>query len=126
LQPLEYIQSLVGHEGHGSLLSLLKERNLATALEADTEAYRDFAMFEVSVDLTPEGLNETNEIVCMVFRYIDLLRTSGPQEWYWKERKAIRDLRFQFKGKMEPKSFMAIHSHKLLVNTKYNDAKCIN
>lgn len=58
----EYIEHLVGHEGPGSLLSLLKRRGWATELSAGVgEGGYDRStvgfLFDVTVTLTEEGLH---------------------------------------------------------------------
>jgi hypothetical protein len=59
----------LGDEGRGSLLSLLKEKNLAHALT--TSLYnpaRSFGMLELKVELTEEGLEKTDDILEFVFQ----------------------------------------------------------
>ncbi len=57
----EYLSCLVGHEGRGSLLSLLKARGWATALSAGVpeggyERNTALYLFDVTVTLTEAGL----------------------------------------------------------------------
>lgn len=67
-QSSEYLSVLIGHEGEGSLLSLLKNKNWATSLTAGPNIpYRGFATFQVSMGLTKEGFNNTEQIICHVF-----------------------------------------------------------
>lgn len=67
----EYIEHLVGHEGRGSLLSLLKRRGWATELSAGVgEGGYDRStvgfLFDISVTLTDEGLRAApGACVCM-------------------------------------------------------------
>jgi insulysin len=68
LQSSEYLSVLIGHEGMGSLLSLLKNKNWATSLTAGPQVpYRGFATFQVSIGLTKDGYNNTDKILCHVF-----------------------------------------------------------
>jgi insulysin len=60
---------LIGHEGQGSLLSLLKEKNWVNHLEAGSHVpARGFGTFKVAVDLTEEGLKNTDNIVEFLFQ----------------------------------------------------------
>jgi len=43
--------------------------------------------------ITPEGLGNVNDIACHFFRYINLLKNTGPQEWYWKEMQQMKEIR---------------------------------
>ena len=54
-RPLHLIGAVLGHEGEGSLLSLLKAENLASGLSAGHgESTVDYASFAVRIELTPE------------------------------------------------------------------------
>jgi insulysin len=60
---------LIGHEGQGSLLSLLKEKNWVNHLEAGSNVPgRGFGFFKVAVDLTPEGFQNLDNIVGFLFQ----------------------------------------------------------
>ncbi len=62
---------LIGHEGMGSLFSLLKNKNWATSLVAGSkEPYRGLAKYQVSIGLTEDGYKNTDEILCHVFEVI--------------------------------------------------------
>jgi nardilysin len=57
----DYLSCLVGHEGKGSLLSLLKTKGWASALTAGVsdggyERNTAFYLFDVSITLTEQGL----------------------------------------------------------------------
>ena len=55
-KPLSYLSHLLGHEGDGSVLALLKSLGWATSLSAGAMHFsKDFEMFLVTVDLTKEG-----------------------------------------------------------------------
>ncbi|KAJ7533128.1 hypothetical protein O6H91_13G034400 [Diphasiastrum complanatum] len=73
-KPQDYISHLIGHEGAGSLLSLLKAKGWASGLSAgigdggferNTAAY----MFNVSIDLTVLGLSKVRRLRCMLFGF---------------------------------------------------------
>jgi hypothetical protein len=68
LQPAGYAATLIGHKGKGSLLSLLKEKQLATALETDSWDIRGYKELRVQIELTTEGLNRTEDVICHVFQ----------------------------------------------------------
>lgn len=59
----------MGHEGQGSLLSALKERGWCNTLVAGARSpARGFAFFNVTVDLTIEGLDHVDEIITLLFQ----------------------------------------------------------
>ena len=73
-KPAEYVEHLLGHEGKGSALALLKARGLATSLYAgaeDDEETSALALFSVTVELTEAGLADVDGVVCVVLGALD-------------------------------------------------------
>lgn len=71
LQPGNYISHLIGHEGPGSILTALKARGWCNNLVAGNRpAPRGLGFFGISVDLTEEGINHTDEIIELIFQVI--------------------------------------------------------
>jgi secreted Zn-dependent insulinase-like peptidase len=102
-KPTQYISHLLGHEGPGSLLSLLKQKGWSDGLSAGLGvSLPKSATVNVSVKLTPAGLEHVNEIVAYVFRYIDMIRTSGVSKWTFDEQQQLGELHFLYAEKMEP------------------------
>ncbi|XP_077296679.1 insulin-degrading enzyme-like [Arctopsyche grandis] len=96
-EPLNYIGQLIGHEGPGSLLSLLKVKGWCNSLYSYCYlGGRGFAFFNISVDLSENGINHTDEIVELVFQYINLLNKEGIQKWFFDEIANIRLTLFKF------------------------------
>ncbi|KAL5111762.1 Insulin-degrading enzyme [Taenia crassiceps] len=101
--PCRYLMHLLGHESAGSLLSALKRRSLATNLM--TETYRPgsgFACVILYASLTENGLVNVDEVITLVFQYLNMLRHEGFQRWIFEEQRDIQALRFRFKGKEDP------------------------
>ncbi|RKP06928.1 Metalloenzyme, LuxS/M16 peptidase-like protein [Thamnocephalis sphaerospora] len=106
VQPSNYLSHLIGHESAGSILSVLKQRGLANYLSAGSSGgARGFDFFKVSIDLTEDGLERYEEVVATVFRYVELLRRSGPQQWIFDEVRNLNDMGFRFKEKSPPSSY---------------------
>ncbi|KAF5280052.1 hypothetical protein FQA39_LY18167 [Lamprigera yunnana] len=112
--PGNYISHLVGHEGPGSLLSILKSRGWSNHLVAGGRpAPRGMGFFAISVDLTEEGMFHVNNIVKLIFQYLNMLKSHGPLEWIQEEQKQISSMIFRFKDKESPRSYIAAHVHYL-------------
>lgn len=106
-KPCSYISHLLGHESKGSLLSLLKDRSWVDGLSAgQSVSVQDFGMFDVSVELTKDGVDHVDEIVEMVFGYIRLVRERGVQAWIHDESAALADMSFRFAERQEPFSYV--------------------
>ncbi|XP_067656756.1 insulin-degrading enzyme-like [Haliotis asinina] len=106
-KPASYLSHLLGHEGPGSLLSQLKLKGWSNSLTAGRKnGARGFAFFYVKVDLTEDGLEHTEDLVTLVYQYIHLLQKEGVHQWIHDECKKLKTLRFQFKDKETPNSYV--------------------
>ncbi|CAI2355411.1 unnamed protein product [Caenorhabditis sp. 36 PRJEB53466] len=102
-QPGHYITHLLGHEGSGSLLSELKRLGWVSSLQAGNHTQAaGFGVFDVSMDLSTEGLDHVEDIVQLVFNYIGLLQSTGPQKWVFEELAELSSVKFLFKDKETP------------------------
>ncbi|CAH8577379.1 unnamed protein product [Heterobilharzia americana] len=81
--PMEVLSSLIGHEGRGSILALLKEENLAVSLGAGVSCTSDFdnsslcAIFMVNIQLTDFGRDHVFRVCGILFDYIKILLHSA-------------------------------------------------
>jgi len=100
-KPLARISHLLGHEGRGSLLSALKERGWAEGLGAGPGvSHPDFATFAITILATDEGIENADDVVALVFAYLDLVRAQGlaPRYRAVLARMAEIELRFMEKA----------------------------
>lgn len=102
-KPYAYIAHLLGHEGRGSLLSLLKRLGWAEGIYAGTGFYsRTDAVFQLSIQLTPQGVRARDQIVSLVFHCIEQLKSRGASSWRYGELQQLADLAFHFQEKRMP------------------------
>ena len=97
-KPSSYFQSLLGHEGEGSILALLKEKGWADELGASGGFSHNAqeSSLNLGINLTHAGLQHTNEIIDIVFQYIRLLQNNAVQEWLFQEQRQMSQLQFRF------------------------------
>lgn len=102
-KPASYIANLLGHEGPGSLFDVLKKSGLADSLSAgigmDTG---ENATLDISIALTPEGLSREEEILPLVFQYIDIIREQGISQQRFEEMQRLTRIDFRFREQGEP------------------------
>nr|VFK00311.1 MAG: insulysin [Candidatus Kentron sp. LFY] len=104
-KPLYYISHIIGHEGKGSLLSLLKERGWAEALSAGIDLdHPDSAAFGVSISLTEKGIEKTDAIVALVFQTIGVMEV---RESLFEEISRLADIDFLFQEKSPPMDYVS-------------------
>lgn len=105
-KPCSYLSHLLGHEGPGSILALLKKRGWANDLSAgESRSCSDWSAFAVSIDLTEEGIDRVDDVVEIVFAYISMIRKSGPQKWVFDETSEVANCSFRFLSKRRPISY---------------------
>jgi len=73
-RPYRLLSHLLGHEGKGSILAALKQRNLATGLSASTISTTFQSNCSITVVLTPEGERQWTEVLRVVYAYAAKLR----------------------------------------------------
>ncbi|KAF7255299.1 hypothetical protein EG68_08286, partial [Paragonimus skrjabini miyazakii] len=107
LKPTAYVTHLLGHEGQGSLLSLLKKMGWVNRLTCGvSRPGKGFASLIISMDLTENGLGRVDDIVAKVYQYLRMLRSDEPQEWIFLENQALNNLHFRFKDKEQPYDYV--------------------
>lgn len=115
-KPLEYLGNILGHEGKGSLFSLLKQKGWAEALSAG-EGFSDRfgSVFNVSISLTPDGLSHRQDIEALVFEMINLVARKGVSQWRFEEQQKLARIAFRFQEKRAP-----IHTVSMLASSMQN------
>ncbi|QSP94304.1 insulinase family protein [Marinobacter salinisoli] len=102
-KPASYVANLLGHEGPGSLLDVLKRAGLVEGLSAglgmDTGSN---ATLEINMALTPKGLTNHDDILPLVFEYIDTIRETGISEQYFHEMQQVARMDFRFREQRDP------------------------
>jgi secreted Zn-dependent insulinase-like peptidase len=107
-KPLSYLGNLVGHEGEGSLLALLKTEGLADGLSAGGGLdWRGGSLFSVSVSLTDRGVEQHERVLQLLFSYLDLLREEGPKRRLFDEQAQLAELAFRFREQGEPIGYVS-------------------
>lgn len=99
-KPCVYYSHLIGHEGPGSLLHFLKEKELATELSAGCDhVVHGTDFFIIDIELTEKGLAEYEQILINIFQYLKMVEKTGPQKWIFEEMKDISVANFKFMPK---------------------------
>ena len=102
-KPLFLIAHLLGDEGVGSPLSLLKEKGWAEGLSARQGlGFDDQGSFEVAISLTPSGFENRHQVVATIFESISLIKKEGVQKWIFDEQKRQLELSYRFQEPATP------------------------
>ncbi|KAJ1566616.1 Insulinase (Peptidase M16), partial [Cladochytrium tenue] len=98
-KPTDYVSHLVGHESEGSWA---QELSAGSHLGA-----KGFEFFTIAISLTEKGSKHHEEIVKLVFAYLEVIRNAGPVDWIYEESKNLSDVFFRFAEKTHPSSFVS-------------------
>ncbi|KAL3869596.1 hypothetical protein ACJMK2_042264 [Sinanodonta woodiana] len=111
VKPLDYIAALMAHEGKGSILSYLKKKNWALRLTGGNdgggyEMNSTWSAFSLTVTLTDQGLEQVENVCCVIFEYLSMLKSEGVQKWVFEELKQIEQSKFRWKEQDEPVDYV--------------------
>lgn len=97
-KPRNYIDYLLGHEGAGSLIAVLKEQGLISQSYPSDGAWLEgaFSLYSMNFDLTDKGLDNLDLIGQHLFAYLGMLQSSPPQKWIHDELANLSEQRFKF------------------------------
>lgn len=102
-KPESVLAYLIGHEGGGSILAALKQKQWAMGLTAGSGINgSNFKDFNISISLTELGETCIDEIISIVFSYIGLLKSATLPPFYYQEKQAIAELSFTYHEKTNP------------------------
>ncbi|XP_029687014.1 nardilysin [Takifugu rubripes] len=111
VKPLHYISWLIGHEGTGSILSVLRKKCWALALfggnsETGFDQNTTYSIFSISITLTDEGFQSFYQVTHLVFQYLKLLQRLGPQQRIYDEIQKIEANEFHYQEQIDPIEFV--------------------
>lgn len=103
-KPREYIDYLLGHEGAGSLIAVLKEQGLISQSYPSGGAWLEgaFSLYSMNFDLTDKGLDNLDVIGQHLFAYLCMIQSSPPQKWIYDELANLSKQRFKFGEDRQP------------------------
>ncbi|PSL16689.1 secreted Zn-dependent insulinase-like peptidase [Marinobacterium halophilum] len=102
-KPLYYLSSLIGYEGSGSLLSLLKEKGWVRSLAASPAMdLPGQAMFSIQMELTEAGWQQIDSITADTFAFIETLRRQGVNAELFAEERQLAEVQFRFRMSGNP------------------------
>ena len=122
-KPESILAYLLGHEGEGGILSLLKKHQWALALTAGAGINgSNFKDFNISIALTELGETHLYQVVDIVIAYIELLKSNDIAEFYYQEKQKISNLAFTYHETMRPLDSVS----QLVINMQhYPEEDCI-
>ena len=88
-KPLAIISKLLGDEGPGSVLSVLKKEGLALEMAVSQDYWRTLS---VDVTLTPKGRKQYQRVLSVIEKYMQHMREQKYPEYIFKDESAVRKI----------------------------------
>ncbi len=105
-KPLEYISSILGHEGPNSLTSSLIKDGLITDLSSGSDTVANtYTTFCFRINLTKKGLSDTESVISRVFDAVNNLKNLPASKRYYDEIRIIHKIKFDYKSKEDPTDY---------------------
>ena len=96
--PYYYFEYILESKDDNSLVDILKKRGLVTKLSVTNERdYKNWSDFVISINLTPTGLTNLNELLGILKGYLTYMKKNLINEKYYDYLKKVSILNFQFK-----------------------------
>ena len=111
-----YLANLIGHEGTGSLHAYLTRKGWIESLAAGAGRFgRDATLLSATIELTPEGLENWEDVGELFFAYIEAIRQGGIDADRYDEQSRLADLGFRFREKSDAFSYVRTLASNMLV-----------
>eukprot|EP00656_Telonema_subtile_P056373 TRINITY_DN8994_c0_g1_i1.p1 TRINITY_DN8994_c0_g1~~TRINITY_DN8994_c0_g1_i1.p1 ORF type:complete len:937 (+),score=241.05 TRINITY_DN8994_c0_g1_i1:184-2994(+) len=103
-KPMSYLNYLMGDEGPGSLIALLKRAGWISSGWPFTGAWMQgcFSFFSATFELTDVGLKHVREIGEYFFIWLAMVTQQPVSRRVWEETKKIKDIKFMFQDDRDP------------------------
>lgn len=98
--PIDVISSILGYEGKGSLLAILRAEGLANNLSS--RGYylgRHHLLFSLSINLTNKGLENIFQVIGHCFHAIQFLQQQDLPSHLFEELKKAETIRYQYQSR---------------------------
>lgn len=97
-KPTQYASHLLGYEGAGSVIAVLKRQGLISGCFSGDGQWLEgaFSLLNVVFELTDKGLTHLKEIGAHLFAFIAMLQKVPPEKWIVEEMMKLRNIQFKF------------------------------
>jgi insulysin len=107
-KPLNYLSSLIGHEGPNSLCSSLMQDDYITNLVSGFDSVaQTYATFYLTITLTKKGLEKYEDVIKRVLYFIQIIQSQPINKRFFEENQIINKLKFDFKSKEQPMNYVS-------------------
>lgn len=70
---------------------------------------------ETKTNVFFQGFDHVDEILKLIFQYLNLLKQEGPQKWIFDEYRKLNEMQFRFKDKENPLNLVSNVVHSMIV-----------
>ncbi|MGB1092211.1 MAG: insulinase family protein, partial [Oceanobacter sp.] len=114
-KPVSFLSGLIGHEGEGSILALLKDKGWAENLSAGTGLSSEYeSALSIQIGLTKAGREHIEEITQILDYYLSLLKNNPLPEYLLTEQHQLNEMEFRFQEQGDVGNYVVSLSSNLL------------
>ena len=113
-KPINFLAYLIKREGEGSLYTYLQKLDLITDMTCGgMDEGGGVYSFAIGCYLTPHGLENIQQIMGLVFKYLDMLCQKLPEngEQIFQDLQKIKQLDFKYRDQLDPVDYVSYYSH---------------
>lgn len=115
-KPVQLLTNLLGHEGEGSMLALLKEKGWAEGLSAGSSiSTRSESNIVLQINLTRAGLLHIENITQILDHYIQLLKQGPLPAYLMTEQQQLGEMAFRFREQEDISNYVVRLSSNMLI-----------
>eukprot|EP00657_Telonema_sp_P-1_P005929 TRINITY_DN23764_c0_g1_i1.p1 TRINITY_DN23764_c0_g1~~TRINITY_DN23764_c0_g1_i1.p1 ORF type:complete len:255 (+),score=84.97 TRINITY_DN23764_c0_g1_i1:162-926(+) len=103
-EPMAYIDHLMGDEGPGSLIAVLKAKGWISSGYPFAGAWLQgcFSLFSANFELTDAGLGKVKEIGEYFCAWLAMVMKSPVSQEVWEEMRRVKEIKFLFQDDRDP------------------------
>lgn len=102
-KPMNFMSSLLGHEGENTLYSLLTKKNYITELVTSPYNISNImSIFSISFTLTEKGVENIEEIIKITMKFIRKVLSLPVSQSFYNEIKVSSQISFDYKNREDP------------------------
>ncbi len=106
---------VLNSETQNSLSEQLKREKLAESLRASCDMQsKGKLIFNIDIDLTPQGISETNTVIARVYQTLARLKEQGIPVRLFDEMQKIAALNYQYQSRQDAFEFISKHAHDIM------------
>jgi insulysin len=115
IAPAMIVNSIINNKGNGSLASKLKDEGLAVDISSQSgTVHPEIHSTSIYVALTPEGMENLDRVMELIFSYIDMIKKKGVEKYIFDEKQTMSEISFRWQSPMNGSDYASAAASNML------------